>query len=116
MKSDGLNIAALVLGVLLLGVGGPWLLREMRTLPRPIALAARADNRIVTLDVGGMTCQGCASAVLAQLNGVNGVTAADVRVREKRAYVVCEKGVADSTLTAAVERAGPGFLASVAHR
>jgi len=116
MKSDGLNIAALVLAVLLLGIGGPWLVREIRTLPRHVDLAARADSRIVTIDVGGMTCQGCASAVLTQLNGVNGVTAADVRVKEKRAYVVCEKGVADSTLTAAVERAGPGFLASVARR
>ena len=116
MKSDGLNIVAMVLGVLLLGIGGPWLVREMRTLPRPIMLAARADSRIVTLDVGGMTCQGCASAVLAQLNDVNGVRAADVRVREKRAYVVCDPAVADSSLTAAVERAGPGFLAVVARR
>ena len=116
MKSDGLNIAALVLAILLLGVGGPWLVREMRTLPRPVSLAARADSKVVTLDVGGMTCQGCASAVLAQLNSVDGVSVADVRLREKRAYVVCGKGVADSTLTAAVERAGPGFLASVARR
>ncbi|HTO90674.1 MAG TPA: heavy metal-associated domain-containing protein [Candidatus Sulfotelmatobacter sp.] len=116
MKSDGLNILALVLAVLLLGAGGPWLMRELRTLPRPINLAARADSRIVTLEVGGMTCQGCASAVMAQLNEVHGVRAADVRVREKRAYVVCDPGVADTALTAAVQRAGPGFLAAVARR
>lgn len=116
MKSDALNIAAIVVGVLLLAIGGPWLVRELGSLPGPSALAARGNDRIVTLEVGGMTCEGCAGAVRGQLAGVVGVTAVDVRVRERRAYVVCEPEVADTSLTAAVRRAGGGFAASVAAR
>jgi len=36
-----------------------------------------------------------------------------VRVPQQRAYVVCDRTVADSSLTAAVHRAGPGFLAAI---
>lgn len=114
MKSDALNIAAIVVGVLLLAIGGPWLIRELDSLPGPSALAARGNDRIVTLEVGGMTCEGCAGAIKGQLAGVSGVSAVDVRVTERRAYVVCEPNVADTTLTAAVRRAGGGFAASVA--
>ena len=116
MKSDALNIAAIVVGVLLLAIGGPWLVRELGSLPGPTALAARGDDRIVTLEVGGMTCKTCAGAVKGQLAQVAGVSAVDVRVTEGRAYVVCEPGVADTSLTAAVRRAGGGFVASVSAR
>ncbi|MEO5619167.1 MAG: heavy metal-associated domain-containing protein [Candidatus Eisenbacteria bacterium] len=116
MKSDALNIAAIVVGVLLLAIGGPWLVRELGSLPAPAALAARGNHRIVTLEVGGMTCEGCAGAVKGQLAGVSGVSAVDVRVTERRAYVVCQPNVADSSLTAAVRRAGRGFVASVGAR
>jgi len=116
MKSDGLNITAMVAGVLLLAIGGPWLVREVASLPHATTLAARGDDRVVTLEVGGMTCEGCASAVRGQLSEVAGVNAVEVRVRERRAYVVCAPGVADTSLTAAVHRAGEGFAAEVALR
>ena len=105
-----------MVAVLLLAVGGPWLVRELRSLPHPVKLAARGDERIVTLEVGGMTCKACAGAVKTQLAAVPGVSAADVRVTERRAYVVCDPAVADTALTAAVRRAGGGFAASVAAR
>jgi hypothetical protein len=63
MNRDLTNIIALATGVLLLAVGGPWLLHEVRTLPHARALAARADQRVVTLEVNGMTCSACAKAV-----------------------------------------------------
>jgi Cu+-exporting ATPase len=94
-------------------VGGPWLFHQLRTLPHARALAARANQRIVTLEVGGMTCAGCTAAVEAKLVNVPGVSAVDVRLKQRRAYVVCGRGVADTALTAAVGRAGPGFLAAV---
>jgi copper chaperone CopZ len=96
-----------------LAVGGPWIVRQIRSLPRPVALAARADQRIVTLDVGGMTCAGCAGKVMEELQAVKGVSTAEVRLAQRRAYVVCDRSVPDTALTAAVGRAGPGFLADV---
>ena len=58
-------------------------------------------------------CALLAATVQAKLAAVPGVAAADVRFRERRAYVVCEPGVPDSSLTGAIQRAGPGFLAAV---
>ena len=115
MRRDVLNIVAAVMGVVVLAVGGPWLARELRSLPGP-ALAARSEQRIVTLEVGGMTCSGCAAKVKGELAEVAGVSAVDVRVKQRRAYIVCDKATADTSLTAAVSRAGPGFLASIATR
>lgn len=115
MKLGSWNTAAIVAGVLALGVGGPWLVRELRSLPHT-KLAARADQRIVTLEVGGMTCSGCAQSVEGRLASVPGVETVSVRLEQRRAYIVCEKAVADSSLTAAVHRAGPGFLAAIAQR
>ena len=109
-------VALMVVGVLALGLGAPWLVREMRTLPSATALAARADQKVVTLEVGGMTCSGCASAVQSKLTALPGVANAAVRYRQNRAYVVCDRSVADSALVQAVHRAGPGFLAVVAPR
>jgi len=113
VKFDALNITACVAGALLLAVGGPWLVGQLRSLPAPTELAARGDDRIVTLEVGGMTCEACESAVQGQLSQVPGVNAVEVRHRERRAFVVCEAGVADSALTGAVRRAGGGFVATV---
>ena len=116
MQREIWNTVALVAAVLALAVGGSWLGRELRSLPPAGALAARADQRIVTLEVGGMTCGGCAAAVRARIAGVAGVSAVDVRLKEERAYVVCDRAVPDTSLTAAVGRAGPGFLAAVVPR
>jgi copper chaperone CopZ len=115
MKRDLLNIGALVTMVLVLALGGPWLVRQVRSLPRQ-ALVARADQRIVTLEVGGMTCNGCASAVQSSLAAIPGVATAEVRLQQRRAYVVCDPAVADTALVAAIHRAGPGFLATLAAR
>jgi len=113
MKPSIWNTLALVVGVLVLAGGGPLLVRELRTLPRLHALAARADQRIVTLEVGGMTCAGCVSAVRTELASVDGVADVEVRLEQERAYVVCDPAVADTALTAAIHRAGPGFMAAV---
>jgi copper chaperone CopZ len=115
MRRDILNIAGLVAGVLVLAIGGPLLVRQLRSLPTG-TLAARADQRIVTLEVSGMTCAGCAGTVQSRLAAVGGVSAAAVRYPQRRAYVVCDRAVADSSLIAAVRGAGPGFGAAVTVR
>ncbi len=115
MKRDVLNIVALVAGVLVLAIGGPVIARQLRSLP-PAALAARAGERIVTLEVAGMTCSGCASTVQERLAGIEGVSTAAVRYAQRRAYVVCRPGVEDSTLIAAVARVGTGFAAAITSR
>ena len=116
MKSEIWNTVALVAGVVALAAGGPWLVHELRTLPRTRVLEARAHQRVVTLEVGGMTCRGCVASVRGKLAQVPGVTDVDVRLAERRAYVVCSSSLPDTALTAAVGRAGPGFLAAVASR
>ncbi len=113
MKRELWNALALVAGVLLLAGGGPWLARELASLPRHGALAARAHQRVVVLDVGGMHCPGCAAAIRKELEAVPGVSAAEVRLAQSKAYVVCERSLADTALTAAVRRAGPGFLGAI---
>ena len=114
MRSETWNTVAMVAGVIALAAVGPWLVGELRTLPRPHALAARAGERVVTLEVGGMTCAGCAAKVHGELSRVAGVSAVEVRLRQDRAYVVCDPAVADTALVGAVHRAGPGFLAAIA--
>ena len=116
MRHEIWNTVAIVVGVIALAAGGPWLVRELRELPRGDALAARADQRVVTLEVGGMTCAGCAASIKSRLAALPGVSAAEVRLAEQRAYIVCARSVPDSALTAAVHRAGPGFLAAVDRR
>ncbi len=109
------GIAAAVAIVLAAGLA-PVLVRELRTLPRPRALAARADDRVVTLEVGGMHCSGCEKAVSRELEAVPGVATVAVRLADQRAVIVCDRAVADSALVAAVLRAGPGFTATPAIR
>jgi copper chaperone CopZ len=116
MRSETGNTTALVIAVIALAVGGPWLAGQLKTLPHPRALAARAGQRAVTLEVGGMTCIGCAAKVRSRLSQVAGVSAVDVRLRQDRAFVICDPTVADSDLVQAVHRAGPGFLAAVLPR
>ena len=54
--------------------------------------------------------------VRAQIAALHGVSAVEVRLRQKRAYVVCDRAVADTTLVAAVERPGPAYRAAVVAR
>ena len=113
MRFGSWNSLALVAGVIALAVGGPWLAGQLRSLPHAQALAARAGERVVSLEVGGMTCSGCAAKVSEELSRVDGVTAVDVRLHQQRAFIVCARAVDDTSLVAAVHRAGPGFLAAV---
>ncbi len=110
------NRVALVAGALALLVGGPWLAVQLRALPGAGALAARAHQRVVTLEVGGMHCSACEAQVRSSLAAVPGVSAVEVRLAQRRAYVVCAPAVADSALVGAVDRAGPGFLGAIAAR
>jgi copper chaperone CopZ len=116
MKSSLWNTLALVVGVVVAATVGPWLVSEVRSLPEHQALAARSGERVVTLDIGGMTCGGCAAKVRHELASTPGVSAVQVRLKQERAYVVCPPQVADSALVAAVHRAGPGFAAAVVAR
>ena len=116
MESRTWNLLALAVGVVVLTVVSPWLWREFRDLPGQRALAARAAERAVTLEVGGMTCPACVAKVRAELATVPGVSAVDVRLTDERAYVMCARDLPDSALVSAVARAGPGFRAFVAVR
>ncbi len=110
------NRIALGVAAVALAVGGPWLARELRSLPGAGALAARAHQRVVTLEVGGMHCPACEQQVRAGLGAVPGVSTVEVRLAQHRAYVVCARGVPDTALVGAVGRAGPGFLGAVVAR
>jgi copper chaperone CopZ len=116
MDRQFLNIAGIVVAVLVLAIGGPLLLREMRSLPDAQALSSRSGEKIVTLEVGGMTCAGCAGTIQSTIASLDGVSAVDVRLDQDRAYVVCDRDLADSTLTAAVVGAGPAFIARVVQK
>jgi copper chaperone CopZ len=100
------NLIAIAFGVLVLVLGGPWLMSQIRSLPGRDNLDARADQKIVTLEVAGMTCDACAAQIEGSLTTLHGVKTAEVRWQQKRAYVVCEPGLADSSLLTAVRNAG----------
>lgn len=100
------NLIAIVAGVLVLALGGPWLVSQLRSLPGHGNLAARSDQKIVTLEVAGMTCNACAAQIEGTLATTRGVSTSEVRWQQKRAYVVCDKSVSDSTLLTAVRNSG----------
>ncbi len=116
MRTTFLGGAAIAAAVVLLSAYGPWLAREITSPGRHHVPAARPGERAVTLEIGGMTCSGCAKAVQSQIAAVRGVAAVDVRLDRRRAYVVCARGVADAALVAAVEHSGRAFRASVVSR
>jgi copper chaperone CopZ len=116
VKSGFLSGLVVAVAVVLLAAFGPWLAREIASLPQRGTLAARSSQRVVTLEIGGMTCEGCAKTVRAQIAAIHGVSAVEVRLAQKRAYVVCERGVSDTALVAAVERHGPAYQAAVVAR
>ncbi len=113
MNRDVTNIIAAIAAVIVLAVGGPWLVGQLRTMPDAGHLAARGSQRVVTLEISGMTCPACAARIHDQLSTTPGVSACEVRVPQARAYVVCDAGVADSVVVGAVLHAGPGYLAAV---
>lgn len=110
------NLAIVACAALLVGAGGPWLVREIRSASRSAPLSARSAQRVVTLEVGGMTCDACVASVRTSIARVGGVSTVDVRLAQGRAYVVCGTDVPDTALTAAVQRAGPGFVGAVVRK
>uniref|UniRef100_A0A832MNM5 BON domain-containing protein n=1 Tax=Eiseniibacteriota bacterium TaxID=2212470 RepID=A0A832MNM5_UNCEI len=70
----------------------------------------------MTLAVEGLAGADAAARAKEALAALPGVTAVEVRPAQDRAYVVCGHDVADSALTGAVGRAGPGLAATVVAR
>jgi len=71
---------------------------------------------VVVLEVGGMQCSACVEKVHRELSKVPGVRKVDVDLTAQRAVVRTSCPVADSSLTAAVRRAGPEYLGLVVSR
>lgn len=106
MRLQRSNLVALVAALVVFGVGGPWLFAHLRSLPGAAPLAARADQRIATLEVSGLADAALRDRVAAALRATPGVTTAELRPAQDRAYVVCAKSLSDSALVAVVTGAG----------
>lgn len=113
MPRGSWNIVAAVVAVVALAAGGPWLVGQLRSLPGTRPLASRSQQRVVTLEITGMTCSACAAKIGKELTATPGVATAEVRVAQDLAYVVCDREMPDSTLIGVVHRAGPGYFAMV---
>jgi len=123
---DAPTIALAVAAVLLLTAGGAWLVDRARTgaaprsAPRsthPRALVGLPPGaRRVTLELSGMYCPKCATRIGIALDVVPGVLSAEIDAKRARAHVVCDGSAADTSLVAAVARAGPGYAATVLRR
>jgi copper chaperone len=61
---------------------------------------------ITTLDINGMTCNGCVKHVTEALRGVPGVTAVEVSLADQRAKIAHDSPIDRAPLVAAVESAG----------
>jgi len=80
--------------------------------PAPVPGIA-ANERQVAIEVGGMVCEACIVLVGRQLQAVPGVRTVSGDLASQTFQVTCEKGVADTSLTAAVRRAGSHYLGMV---
>jgi copper chaperone CopZ len=68
--------------------------------------------KTITLNVTGMSCEGCANSVKAALSQLAGVHKADVSLADKTAVLEVEEIVDAADMIGAVEAAG--YQASVA--
>lgn len=66
----------------------------------------KEENKMFTMKIEGMMCPHCQAAVTKALNGVEGVTEANVSLEEKAAYVTTNGQVSGETLKKAVTDAG----------
>lgn len=66
-------------------------------------------SETITLNIEGMTCDHCVRAVTEALEGVTGVSTADVSLEQKRAVVTGESVNTDALVAAIVEE---GYEAS----
>ncbi len=82
----------------------------------PAPATSPATIRLVSVEVGGMTCAACVDTVQRSLGHVPGVRRVEVSLANRRAEVLCDATVADTALTAAVRRAGPQYLGLVLGR
>lgn len=111
MSREPLNITLAIATVLLLATGGAWLVdhaRQPRMSRMPAPAVVPAGARLVTLEVSGMTCAKCASRITSTLAATAGVRSCGVDPPARRAWVVCDMGLSDTTLVAAVVRSGAG--------
>jgi copper chaperone CopZ len=111
MSRDALNVALAITAVLALATGGAWLVgrgRQPRAARSAAPAAVPSGARLVTLEVSGITCAKCASRITSTLQATAGVRSCGVDPPAGRAWVVCDPGVADTTLVAAVVRSGAG--------
>jgi hypothetical protein len=113
MKHASWNAIALAAAAALVLLAGPWFVSQMRSLPGPGHLAARAGQRIVSLEVIGLTGEPHARRVQRELSTVPGVAACEVRAPQRRAYAVVGAETPDSVLVNAVHALDPRLLARV---
>lgn len=72
--------------------------------------AFTGPSRVVTLEVGGMVCEACSLKVTRALTAVPGMRSVALDLKGATVQLECDSTVADTALTAAVRRAGPGYL------
>lgn len=72
-------------------------------------------QRLVRVDVKGMEDAASVARVKHHLSVIQGVQHVEVNLEKGRAEVVCEDSVTDSSLIAAVGRAGPNCIGLVAY-
>jgi len=129
MSRELLNIALAVAAVLLLAAGGAALVERARAphVSRVAAPAAIPEGaRLVTLEVSGITCANCASRITREVEATAGVRSCGMDLKPGRAFapaplsagapagavarlwVLCDRAIADTSLVAAVGRAGAG--------
>lgn len=114
MNFNSRRIAALSLGLGILSLVGYLAFTasahraERRAQEAQFAVAtSRGEATLVTLDVDGMTCEGCARSVVEELQKVEGVTAARVDLERHVAEVrLAGSDVASADLLKAVQLAG----------
>lgn len=75
--------------------------------------ALPAGTHLVTVEVGGMVCDGCIELVGRELKAVPGVHRVAGSLEDQRFEVAVEPQVADTSLTTAVRRAGPQYLGMI---
>ena len=113
MSRANWNIIAIAVAVGLVLLAGPWFMEQMRSLPSARHLSARSGQRILALEVIGLTSAADARRVQTRLAATPGVAACEVRLAQKRAYVVLDATLPDSLLLHVVHGVDARLLARV---
>jgi len=107
------NVIAIAVALGLVVLIGPWFATQMRSLPSAQHLSARSGQRIVALELIGLTGASDARRVQLRLAAAPGVSACEVRLAQKRAYVVVDAALPDSLLVNEVHDLDARLLARV---